>query len=210
LLGNQQTRLADVRDVYSHPQALAQCASYIARQPNLRATTYFDTAGAAAFVAASDRADIAAIASVAAAQRYGLKTLAKGIQDQPDNFTRFLVIKRGLARWDDANIDAKIKISKGKGNLKEEAIRQCSVAFTVRDAANGLGDILGIIAKYGLSLRKLTTRPIAENPWSYTYFADLQCLKQQQALAALLREIKGVTNSLKLLGVYSAHTKIFF
>src|SRR5690606_1672628 len=90
--------LKDVREVRSHPQALAQCAGFFAANKNIRPVTWYDTAGAARSLAEDPVPGVAAIASESAAEIYGLRILKRRLQDRPRNFTRFLAVVRNGAR----------------------------------------------------------------------------------------------------------------
>lgn len=92
LIGAPGAALADVRRVTSHPMALRQCAGYLARTPTIAVAETYDTAGAVAEIVAAGDESVAAIASAAAATIYGGTILAEGIQDRPDNFTRFVIL----------------------------------------------------------------------------------------------------------------------
>ena len=94
LMARPETSFDDVRQVLSHPAALAQCTSFFAGHPELQAVEWYDTAGAAKHVATSKDGGLAAIASRRAAERYKLRLLAEDIQDRADNRTRFVVVRR--------------------------------------------------------------------------------------------------------------------
>ena len=184
LVAPEGTRLEDVREVVSHPQALAQCDGFLAEH-GLVAIAAPDTAGAARELAAHPVPGRAAIASERAAHRYGLKILRKGIEDFAFNYTRFFVLAR-----------------------EEEPRRQgpykTSVVFAVRHRPGGLYDAIGAFAEAGVNLTKLESRPRRDRPWSYVFYLDFEGHVEDpgpaRALLSLLRRAAFV----KVLGSYPA------
>jgi len=178
------TRLEEVREVASHPQALAQCDGFLARH-RLTPVPVSDTAGAARMVAENPRPGLAAIASRRAAERYGLAVLECGIEDFAFNYTRFFV----LAREEEP---------RGEGPYKT------SVVFAVRHRPGGLYEAIGAFAEAGVNLTKIESRPRKDRPWSYVFYLDFEGHVEDEApsraLLALLRRAAFV----KVLGSYPA------
>ncbi len=183
LLAPPGTTLNEVHSVRSHPQALAQCERWLS-QRNLKAVTWYDTAGSAKELAASPEPGVAAIASSLAAETYGLEVLAAGIEDLSWNYTRFFVIGRG-----DAPVSAKAKTS---------------LVFAVSHDPGSLYHCLGEFATRGINLTKIESRPRRNRPWHYVFYLDFEGHWQdptcQQALVGLLARAAFV----KLLGSYPA------
>jgi chorismate mutase/prephenate dehydratase len=176
--------LADLRTVISHPQALAQCHDLFARHPHLTPRADLDTAGAARRVSEANDRTLAAIASSAAAARYGLAILAQGIQSAAGNATRFVEIALRPVPVPDG-IQAKT-----------------SLVFALADRPGALGDILSRLATRGLSLTKLESRPIPEAPFTYRFYADVLGHAASEPFHTVLEQIRPLTVDLRVLGTY--------
>ncbi len=172
-----------VQEVYSHPVALAQCRRFLAARPELRAVPFYDTAGAARHVL--DRQDAAAIASLHAAETYGGAVLIAGIEDNPANFTRFLLLGPDTDRTDIEGAD------------------KVSLAFAVPNRPGSLVEALGVFAAHGLNLTRLESRPVPGSPWQYVFYADYQMVSPSVADRALA-ELAASCLFVKELGRYKA------
>ncbi|MBM4464918.1 MAG: prephenate dehydratase [Chloroflexi bacterium] len=183
LLANPETKLEDIQEVRSHPQALAQCERYLASHGMEPVPTY-DTAGSAKELAATPQAGAAVIASELAARIYGLEVLASGIEDLSFNYTRFFI----LGHQDPP---------KGERN-------KTSLVFSTRHVPGALYACLEEFAKLGINLTKLESRPRRTKPWHYVFYLDFeghwQDPKCEKALLGLLRKASFV----KVLGSYPA------
>ncbi len=186
LVGLPGAVAANVRRVLSHPAALAQCTRFLAARPELEAVAVHDTAGAARTVAESDDTTLAALASRAAAERYGLRVLADGVQDRTDNQTRFFLVA-------------------APGGEPEEArageVRTVLVAET-ENRPGALAALLGAFAEHGVNLTRLESRPGAR-PWTYRFFLELQGDASAARPAAALEAARGRARSLSVLGSFS-------
>ena len=168
----------------SHPQALLQCRKFLEAR-NIQAVAFHDTAGAARAVAEGMVMGSAAIASSAAARRYGLKILAEGIQDDDSNQTRFVIVDRGEVELP------------GPGRNK------ASLAFIGAHKPGSLVSALKCFSERGLNLTRLDSRPVPNRPWQYRFYLDFETGDAQsanEALSALDREAQEV----KLFGSYPA------
>lgn len=152
LCAKKDTRYENITDVYSHPQALAQCNNFL-NNFNFTGINYSNTAAAAKFVSQSDRNDIAAICSQEAAKKYGLKVIKRSIQDVSKNQTRFIVISKKLIIPCDGS--------------------KISLIFSVAHKTGSLYRVLGRFSMAGLSLTKLESRPIENGDFSYHFYADV-------------------------------------
>ena len=177
----------DVTKVISHPQALAQSNEYIMRRKfdTIEAT---NTAVAAKQVAETGDKSLAAIASAETAELYGLEVLDAQINTLSDNKTRFAAFSKSL------NMPAP-----GKGNDKHFI-----VVFTVVNEAGSLAKTLNIIGANGFNMRNLRSRPIKGSDWSYYFFAELDGNVNSDEGRDLLRQLKTVCGSVKLVGSYTA------
>ena len=176
--------LDELRTVISHPQALAQCHDLFARQPQLAPRADLDTAGAARRVAESNDRSLAAIASAAAARRYGLAILERGIQSAAGNATRF------------------VEVALRPAPVPEGALIKTSLMFALADRPGVLGEILRQLAGRNLSLTKIESRPIPEAPFTYRFYADVLGHAASEPFHAALDDIRPLTTELHVLGSY--------
>lgn len=181
------TSLEDLREVYSHPIAIAQCRKYFQQYPNIRLIEAADTALSARHVKESGDISRGAIAATTAAELYELNILAAGIETNPLNHTRFLVLNRDKYGGQDS------------GN-------KVSLSFTTSHEAGCLYQVLAILAAYKINLTKIQSRPIIGKPWEYRFFVDFiaaGAIGWEQALES----IRPITKELKVLGVYQEGEK---
>ena len=175
--------LAEIKRVVSHPQALAQCRSWLAQHLPGVPTEETNSTAAAAEIAAAD-ATVAAIASELAGRLYGVPVLQAGIEDVPDNSTRFLVI--------------------GRQPCSPTGSDKTSIVFAMRDEPGVLHRILEPCARLGINLSKIESRPAKHRPWKHVSFVDLEGHRDTPNVASALREIGAQTLFLKILGSYPA------
>ena len=177
-----------VERALSHPQALAQCDRYL-HSRQIRPVAYHDTAGAARAVAEQRQPGTAAIASKAAAKRYGLYVLAESIQDDSENRTRFVVVERGEpSRPRQAS-------SGWKG----------SIAFVTAHKPGSLAHALDCFARRGVNLTRLDSRPIMGQPFEYRFYVDFSLNGEPTAAAdaeAALTDLEEASAEIKLFGTY--------
>jgi len=185
LMGNPKTSLNQVKRVYSHPQALAQCSDFLERLGCEIMPTY-DTAGSVKIVKERGLIDEAAIASERAAEIYKMKILARDISNYPDNYTRFVAISK---------IDAP-----PSGNDKT------SIIFSVRHAPGTLYNALGVFAKRGINLTKIESRPTRKKPWEYIFYLDFEGHRKESKCADALKELQAKTLFVKILGSFPRAT----
>lgn len=184
LLGLRGAQLSDIRSAYSHPQALAQTAKWL-RDRDITPVTYYDTAGAAQRLAESGTASEAAVASARAAKVYDLRILAEGIEDNPTNRTRFLVIGR-------------------ESLLPTDATGKTSLVFSTANKPGALYKALGALAERGINLTKLESRPSREDGWQYVFYVDCSGWATEAPLSDALADLRQVVGWCKVLGSYPA------
>jgi prephenate dehydratase len=183
LLGKKGTRLEEITQAFSHPHALKQCKDYL-KSHGIKMMPTYDTAGAAQAVADGDRTDCAAIASELCAEIYDMEILARNIQSNNSNTTRFFVIAK-------------------KENVPAEHVTgKTTVAFKTRHYPGALVDCLKIFQKYNLNLTKLESRPIPENPWEYVFYAAFEAGIDDDEVKAAIGELTLHAVFVKLLGSY--------
>lgn len=183
LMVNPGTQVEDIRRVYSHPQALAQCERYLVNR-GLEPVAAYDTAGSAKNLAANPEPNAAVIASELAAQIYGLKVVDVGIEDLHFNYTRFFIL--------------------GDQEPPRAPQNKTSLVFATRHRPAALYDCLGEFAEKGINLTKLESRPRRNKPWHYVFYLDFDGHWQdpscKRAMVGLLHKAVFV----KLLGSYPA------
>lgn len=177
--------LDTIAQVYSHEQGLFQCEQYLAAHPNWRAVPQADTAGSAQMVAASGDVTKAAICSERAAQLYGLNILARGINHNSQNTTRFVVVSPRM-------------------ELREGADK-ISTVFILPHEAGSLHEILTIFAVRGLNMVKLESRPLPQRSWEYMFFLEFNGHLDQQVTADVLHELAQTTGDFRVLGNFRSN-----
>jgi len=188
LLGVEGAEPATLRRVLSHPQALTQCSRYLADLGEVELVAFEDTAASAREVAAAGVATQGAIASVEAAETYGLRVLAEGIADQEENWTRFVVIS-GLEIELDPRIPSKT-----------------SLVLTTPHREGALAHCLNLLAEHGLNLTKLESRPVPSRPWEYLFYVDIEGSVDSESAALGIAELRRECPYLRVLGTYPART----
>jgi chorismate mutase/prephenate dehydratase len=181
LIASPDTGLDTVKKVYSHPQALAQCRNFL-KHLNATLIPSYDTAGSVKMIKEQGLTDSAAIASARAAEIYGMKVIAREIEDNPHNFTRFFI----LARED----------SPPSGNDKT------SIVFSTKNQPGALYEALGEFSRRSINLTKLESRPTRQKPWQYNFYLDFDGHREDAAAREALANVEKFTIFLKVLGSY--------
>ncbi|HET8713240.1 MAG TPA: prephenate dehydratase [Gemmatimonadales bacterium] len=183
LIARPSTSRASVRRVASHPVALAQCRRFFTTHPELVAVPSYDTAGSVRDLMAGKVEAEAAIASRLAAQLYGATVLEEGLEDNSENYTRFLVITREA-----------VALPRGKPH-------KTSLMFTLGAGPGTLHRALGVFAERGLNLTKIESRPLHGRPWEYLFYADVVDTPVSQIDEAIA-VLRGVASGVRVLGTY--------
>jgi prephenate dehydratase len=189
LIAGPGVKMRAVRRVLSHPVALDQCRNFFRANPKIEAVPFYDTAGSVKHVIAENLADAAGIAGRHAARVYGGKILLAGIEDDESNFTRFLLIRKGVYRK---------SASLPRSN-------KTSIAFMLNNVPGELFQALQVFADCGISLSKIESRPLRGRPWEYAFYADLLHGDDGVSRSAL-RTLRHIAVSVKILGVYPRKT----
>ena len=182
LLACPGARIADITEVYSHPQGFAQCRPFFKEHANMRQITHFNTAKAAEMVSNTKNLKLAAVAGKQAAIEYGLEILAADINANKNNYTRFIIISNQQSNRGFAN---KITLVVG---LKHES--------------GSLYKLLGSFYHHGLNMLNIESRPREDRSWEYFFHIDISGNLQNEQVKAALIEIKANSTYYKLLGNY--------
>lgn len=187
LLAAPGTRLGDVRRVFSHPVALAQCREFFRRNRHIEAVPFYDTAGSVKHVVREQLRDAGAIAGREAAGVYHARILRGGIEDDKRNFTRFFLL--------------------GRSRRKVRGADKTTIAFSMKDIAGALFKALSVFALRDISLSRIQSRPVRGRPWEYVFFVDF-LRGEDEAAGNALRHLAEISHFVKVLGVYrAAHTR---
>ncbi|MEE1080560.1 MAG: prephenate dehydratase [Bacteroidales bacterium] len=178
-------KIEDIAEVNSHPIALMQCKVFLDTMPGVKIVEVDDTAGAARTIANKQLMGHAAICSEYAAKLYGLDILARAIETNKRNFTRFLILQD---KFDDLMVD-------------RNKINKASLVFSVRHIHGSLSKVLTIMSFYGINLTKIQSMPIIGREWEYRFFVDVtfdDYIIYRQALEA----VRPFSNDFQVLGEY--------
>ncbi len=185
LLGIEGTRIEDIKTVVTHPQALSQCSAFI-KEHHLKEMEYSNTALAAEYVKEQKDRSLAAIASAETADRTGLCVIARSINDDRSNTTRFAVFSR---------VD-----SRGAGKSDKPFF---SLLFTARNEAGSLANALTILGRHGFNMRTLRSRPMKELLWQYYFYVEAEGDIYDENGRECIEEMKSCCDKIKIVGAYN-------
>jgi chorismate mutase/prephenate dehydratase len=181
LIGTPKARLDSIKRVYSHPQALGQCKTFL-RHLGCDLIPTYDTAGSVKMIKEKGTIDGGAIASARAAEIYEMKILAREIEDNPNNFTRFFI----LAKED----------APPSGNDKT------SIVFTVKHKPGALYESLKELTARNINLTKIESRPTRQKPWEYNFYLDFEGHREDKVFQEALASLEESSPFIKVLGSY--------
>jgi chorismate mutase/prephenate dehydratase len=184
LVGIDEVPLPMIRRISSHPQAIAQCSEFLADLRDCHVESYIDTALAARRVFEDQDLSHAAIASAEAAERYGLKIIRRHVADRKENYTRFVIVAPDPVSYD------------------ERFECKTSLVFATAHEKGALLRCMNVLARHGLNLTKLESRPSRDKPWVYYFYVDFEGNIADQEAAAAVEELGRETSYLKILGSY--------
>ena len=182
LLVNPGTNLADIKEVYSHEQAISQCGRFLQSLPGVTVVRCENTAVAAKRVAESDRTDVAALSSRACVGLYGLESLASSVQDQGNNYTRFVCIAKDLEIYPGAD--------------------RTSLMMVLPHKPGSLYKVLSRFYALGINLNKLESRPLPERDFEFMFYFDLETSVYSPQFRQLMGELPGLCEEFSYLGSY--------
>lgn len=171
-----------IRQVYSHPVALAQCRRFFARHGKLKAVAAYDTAGSVKMIVEEKRRDAAAIAGRLAAPAWGARILEKNIEDHAENYTRFLLVRR-------------TPHTRAKAN-------KTSIAFAVKNVPGSLFRCLAVFSLRDINLTKIESRPWRGRPWEYLFYLDIFGRPDRSPTREALAHLAEFAAFVRILGCY--------
>ena len=183
LLVKPGVRVEDIREIYSHGQAIAQCRGFLQKFPNVKVIPCENTAIAAKMVAEAKEPGVAALSSRSCAKLYGLTAVMESVQDSADNYTRFICISKNLEIYPGAD--------------------RTSLMMVVRDEPGSLSKVLSRFAVLGINMHKLESRPIPGRSWEYLFYFDLDCPVYSPNFIQLMGELSDLSEKYEYLGSYS-------
>lgn len=176
-------RWEDIKEIFSHEQAIAQCAEFLKSMPGVKVTVCENTAMAAKRVAESDRRDIAALSSHACGALYGLDTLAADVQDKGNNYTRFICIGKEPEIFPGAD--------------------RTSVMLTLSHRPGALYRVMSRITALGINLTKLESRPLPDRDFEFMFYFDLETSVYSPRFIQLMGDLEEMCETFRYLGSYS-------
>lgn len=182
LLAKPGTKLENIRDVYSHEQALHQCAGYLAGLKNVAVHVVENTAVAARMVAQSDRSDVAALSSRFCAEQYDLEIVQDNVQDQDNNYTRFICISKKPEIYPGAD--------------------RTSLMMTLPHKPGTLYNVLAKFYALNINLQKLESRPLPSREFEFMFYFDVEASVYAPEMEKLFRDLEAESEQLRYLGTY--------
>lgn len=183
LLAKAGTRIDDITDVYSHSQAIEQCSNFLSAHPSMHVHVCENTAVAAKMVAESERTDVAALSSRSCAELYDLVTLARSVQDQGNNYTRFACISKDLEIYPGAERTSLMMVT-----------------------SNDPGSLYKVLARFyalDINLVKLESRPIPDRDFEFMFYFDIDCPVVAPEFMTLMSSLDDVCDEYRYLGSYT-------
>ena len=183
LLSKHGTDLSQVKEIFSHEQAINQCAGYLAGLKDVKVTVVENTATASRMVAESDRTDVAALSSRFCAEHYGLKILQENVQDQDNNYTRFICISKKLEIYPGAD--------------------RTSLMITLPHKPGTLYNVLAKFYALNINLQKLESRPLPEREFEFMFYFDIDASVYAPEVEKLFRDLEAESEQMRYLGTYN-------
>ena len=183
LLAPKGVSLKEIKEIYSHEQAIAQCSDFLGTLGDVKVTPCENTAVAAKMVLESGRRDVAALSSRSCAEIYNLDCLQESVQDQGNNYTRFICISRKLEIYPGAN--------------------RTSLMMVLPNRRGSLYQVLSRFNTLGINLVKLESRPLPNSDFEFMFYFDLETSVYSDQFLRIFDDLDGLVSSMKYLGSYS-------
>jgi 3-deoxy-7-phosphoheptulonate synthase len=200
LIADHRAGIDSIRIIRSHPQAFAQCKDFLDKHPDWVLEPYNNTAAAVASIVQEGAIKVAAIAGEAAAKAQGLSVLREGIETNPLNYTRFVII----SRREDSGGEPALRQGRVPPSLGSERPNRASLVFSVPDEPGSLFACLKIMSDRGINISKLESRPIQGKPWEYLFYVDVNIPPEEKVFHEIIDELKVKTRDFHFLGTYRA------
>ena len=183
LLTKHGVKKEEIKEIFSHQQAISQCAGYLSTLKGVKVTVVENTALAAQMVAQSDRRDVAALSSRFCGELYGLNLLEQNVQDQDNNYTRFICISKNPEIYPGAD--------------------RTSLMMTLPHKPGSLYNVLSKFYALGINLRKLESRPLPDREFEFMFYFDLECSVYAPEMERIFRDLESESEQLRYLGTYN-------
>ena len=181
LIGFPDVKKEDIKKAISHPQALGQCAAYL-RNLKIKPEAVYDTAGSVKILKESGERTTAAIASKRAAELYEMQIIEEGIEDNAENFTRFLAV--------------------GRESVVPEKEAKTSIVFSLKNQPGALFKAMSVFALRDIDLTKIESRPLQGRPWEYLFYIDFIGPVHDDVIQRALSHLEEYAMTLRVLGSY--------
>ena len=178
------TKIEEIKEVYSHPEALSQCTEFFAAHPEMEAMPYQDTARSVEYVKECNDHSKAALGSWRAREYYGMESLLPCVQDSDLNMTRFLIVTNKEETAKDAD--------------------KISAIMVLKHRPGSLYNILGILSKNGVNILQLQSRPIPGKIFQYMFYIDFSGNTSAREIREVLKELEQRCEEIRILGCYKA------
>lgn len=183
LLTKYGVKKEEIKEIFSHQQAISQCAGYLSTLKGVKVTVVENTALAAQMVAQSDRRDVAALSSRFCGELYGLNLLEQNVQDQDNNYTRFICISKNPEIYPGAD--------------------RTSLMMTLPHKPGSLYNVLSKFYALGINLRKLESRPLPDREFEFMFYFDLECSVYAPEMERIFRDLEEESEHFRYLGTYN-------
>ena len=183
LLCKHGVKKEEIKEIFSHQQAISQCAGYLSTLKDVKVTVVENTALAAQMVAQSDRRDVAALSSRFCGELYGLNLLEQNVQDQDNNYTRFICISKNPEIYPGAD--------------------RTSLMMTLPHKPGSLYNVLSKFYALGINLRKLESRPLPDREFEFMFYFDLECSVYAPEMERIFRDLEEESEHFRYLGTYN-------
>ena len=183
LLAKHGVKKEEIKEIFSHQQAISQCAGYLSTLKDVKVTVVENTALAAQMVAKSNRRDVAALSSRFCGELYGLNILEQNVQDQDNNYTRFICISKNPEIYPGAD--------------------RTSLMMTLPHKPGSLYNVLSKFYALGINLRKLESRPLPEREFEFMFYFDLECSVYAPEMERIFRDLEEESEHFRYLGTYN-------